>query len=57
MTSSMKPCNITSRSLIIERLSENNKTTAKIQRVQYIVYACVIISTLLAVTYILEYKP
>jgi hypothetical protein len=30
MTCNMKPCHITSRSLIIARLSESNKTTAQI---------------------------
>ena len=31
----MKPCNITSRFLIITRFSESNKTTAHIKSVQY----------------------
>ena len=57
MTCSMKPCKITSRSSISERLLDNNKTTAKIQRVQYLVSACIIIPTFLAVAYILVYKP
>jgi hypothetical protein len=38
----MKPCNITSRSLIIARLSESNKTTSQIQSVQYLVSVCII---------------
>jgi hypothetical protein len=46
----MKPCNITSKLLIIARLYESNKTTA-----QYLVSTC-IISYFLDVTYILVYK-
>ena len=36
------PCNITSRALIIAQLSESNKTTAQINSVQYLVFACII---------------
>ena len=36
----MKPCNITSRSLIISWLTESNKTRAQIKSVQYFVSAC-----------------
>ena len=39
MNCSMTPCNITSRSLIIARLSESNKTTAQNLSVQYLVSA------------------
>jgi hypothetical protein len=42
MICNMKPCHITSRSLIIARLSESNETTDKIQSVQYSVSACII---------------
>ena len=56
MICNMKSCNITSRSLIIARISESNKTTAKIKSVQYLVSAC-IIPWFLAVAYILVYKP
>ena len=42
MTCNMKPCHITSRSLIIARLSESNKTTAQFYSVQYLVSACII---------------
>jgi hypothetical protein len=38
----MKPCNITSKSLIIARLFESNKTTAQLSSVQYLVSACII---------------
>ena len=46
---------ITSRSLIIARLSESNKITAQIESVQYLVSAC-IISYFLPVSYIPVYK-
>jgi hypothetical protein len=36
------PCNITSRSLIIARLSESNKTKAQSWNMQYLVSACII---------------
>jgi hypothetical protein len=52
----MKPCNITSRSLIIAWLSESNKTTAQIYSVQYLISVC-IITYFLAVAYIWVYKP
>jgi hypothetical protein len=51
----MKSCNITSKSLIIARLSESNKTTAQIQSVQYLVSEC-IIWKFLDVAYILVYN-
>jgi len=38
----MKPCNITSMSMIIARLFNSNKTTAQILNVQYHVSACII---------------
>ena len=52
----MKPCNITSRSLFIARLSESKKTTAQILSVQYLVSVC-IIPYFLAVAYILVCQP
>jgi hypothetical protein len=42
MIYNMKPCSISSRSLIIARLSESNNTTAKILSVYYLVYGCII---------------
>ena len=50
MICKIKPCNITSRSLIIAWLSERIKPTAQIKSVQYLVSAC-IISKFLAVAY------
>jgi len=49
----MKQCNITSRSLIIARLSESNTTIAKVASVQYLVYVYIISQFLLTVDYIL----
>jgi len=43
MICNMKPCNITSRPLIIARLSESNKSTAQILSVHYLVSACIIL--------------
>ena len=55
MICSMKPCNITSKSLIIARLSESNKTAA--QKVCNISYLRVLFhSLLLAVACILVNK-
>ena len=43
----MKPCNITSKSLIIGLLSDGKKTTAQIKVCEYLVSACIINSKLL----------